>query len=98
MTLAELERLLNSKRRVLKEEAQKRASFDYALAELIGASVARIYSKSAKFPSLQEVYPSLFDDVDAQEQKQMQKEQAFAIKLRQFAQAHNKRLKEVKDG
>ena len=61
MTLGELERAMASKRRIEKSRIKEKASFDYILAELIGRSVARIYSKDSKFPEIYDAYPSLFE-------------------------------------
>ena len=52
MSVAELLRAVSSKKRQLKQQAQERASADYILADLIGRSVARIYSSSATIPSI----------------------------------------------
>ena len=78
MTMGELERLFESNKRVQLRKARERASFDYALAELIGRSVARIYSSSAQMPEIYEVYPTLFDSKEAQERKQAQKAELSA--------------------
>ena len=69
MTIVEIERAINSKRRVKKIEAQEKASFDYTLADLIGKSVSRIYNSSNKIPEINEVYPSLFASQEVEEQR-----------------------------
>ena len=96
MTLAELNRSLLSKRRVLELKAKERASYDYILADLIGRSVARVYSSSAKLPSIAEAYPSLFNQEEIQEQQQAQKDQLSALRFKQFAESFNKRFEEVR--
>ena len=58
MTMAELERAIESKKRVDKLRLQEKATFDYTLANLIGKSISRIYSSSNKMPDISEVYPS----------------------------------------
>lgn len=96
MTLAELWRLIESKKRIQKREQQEKASFDYILADLIGRSVARLYSSSAKLPEISEMYPTLFDSKDIQEKKQEKQMELSALRFKQFAQAHNKKMsKEV---
>lgn len=90
MTIAELERAIESKKRVKKIQDQEKAAFDYALADMIGRSVARIYSSTAKMPELYEIYPSLFDSEDIQEQKQTQQDELSALRFKQFAQNYNK--------
>ena len=96
MTIAELERLVKSKKRVMKQqaeaEAKLRASFDYTLADLIGRSVARIYSNSARLPEIAEVYPSLFDREEVETKKAQKKQELSALRFRQFAQSFNKRF------
>lgn len=93
MTIAELERLIESKKRVKKIRDQEKASFDYALADMVGRSIARIYSSSARMPELYEIYPSLFDSEEMQERKQEQKDNLSALRFKQFAQAYNKKNK-----
>lgn len=95
MTIAELERAIESRRRVKKMEAQERASYDYTLANLIGKSIARIYSSANKMPDISEAYPSIFDSKDIQNQKQIKKAELSAARFRQFAQTYNKKYKEV---
>lgn len=95
MTLAEIERAVESKKRVKKIQDQERAAFDYALADMIGRSVSRIYSSSAKLPELYEIYPALFDKEEIQEKQQTQKDELFALRFRQFAQNYNNKNKGV---
>lgn len=91
MTLAELERLFESKRRMKKQKAQEQAYFDYQLADLIGVSVGRIYNKSTKMPSVEEAYPNIFDAFDAEE-KQKKQDELSAARFKQFAEAFNKKF------
>lgn len=95
MTIAEVNREIESKRRVEKIRAQERASYDYLLAELIGRSVARIYSSSARMPEITEAYPSLFDSEEIQEQKKEKQMELYALRFKQFAASYNKKFKEV---
>lgn len=96
MTLAEFDRAVESKRRVDKAQAQQQAIFDYKLADLIGRSIGRLYSSSTKLPELAEAYPSLFNTEEYQEQKQIRQDNISALRFRQFANFHNKKItKEV---
>lgn len=95
MTLAELERLIASKKRVYKAQAQERASFDYILADLIGRSVARVYNSSNTLPEISSAYPTLFDSKEVEEQKATKKAELSALRFRLFANSFNKRFKEV---
>jgi hypothetical protein len=68
---------------------------DYVLADLIGRSIARIHSSSAKLPSLAEAYPSLFDVEEVEDKIQEKKDELSALRIKQFAQSFNSRFKEV---
>lgn len=93
MTLAELERALDSKRRVEKIRAQERASYHYILADLIGRSVARTQSSANRMPEISAVYPSLFDSQEIEEKKAEQKAELSALRFKLFANAHNEKFK-----
>lgn len=96
MTLAELIRAIDSKKRIQKERAREKASFDYVLADLIGRSISRIYSSSNAMPQIAEAYPSLFDSEELQEKRQEKKNELSVLRFKQFAQSYNKRFnKEV---
>lgn len=96
MTLAEVNRAANSKIRITKIEDEKKAQFDYILADLIGRSVSRIYSSSSKMPTLSEAYPSLFSKEEEKEKIQQKKNELSALRFKQFANSHNNRFnKEV---
>lgn len=95
MTPGEVFRAIESKKRVLKIEAQEKASYDYILADLIGRSMARLYNSSATYPELGAVYPSLFDTQEIEQKKQEKKTELSAIRFKQFADSHNKKYKEA---
>ena len=95
MTIAELERYIESRKRRLKDEEQRKASFDYILADLIGRSVARVYNSSNEMPAISAVYPTLFDSEEEQERIQETKVNLSAARFRQFAESFNKNYKEV---
>ena len=97
MTPGEVFRAIESRKRVLKVEAQERASFDYILADLIGRSIARIYSSAARYPELSAAYPALFDTQEIEQKKQEKKIELSAIRFKQFADSHNKKYKEGKE-
>lgn len=93
MTLAELTRAIDSKKRIQKAEAQEKASMDYILADLIGRSIGRLYSSSANMPDINTVYPSLFDNQQIEEAKSKKQAELSAIRFKQFANIHNNRFK-----
>lgn len=91
MTFAEINRFIASAKR----KEQRKASFDYILADLIGHSVARVHNSANRMPTLSEAYPTLFDKEEEEEKIQEQKDKLSAARFKQFAQSYNKKLKEV---
>lgn len=94
MTLAELERYIDSKKRVMKVEAQERATYDYILGDLIGRSIARVYSSSAKYPEIYDVYPTVFDKEKIEDAKRERTMELSALRFKQFAESFNKQFAE----
>lgn len=94
MTFAELDRALSSKKRTIRAEARERATFDYILADLIGRSLSRVYSSSNKLPSIEEVYPSLFDSEEISQKKAEKRQELSILRFKQFTESYNKRFKE----
>ena len=95
MSIAELIRQIESKKRIEKRTLQERATYDYILADLIGRSIARIHSSVNKLPSLEDAYNGLFDSEELKEERQRQIDELSAIRFRQFAQHFNKKFEEV---
>lgn len=92
MTLAEAVRAIESKKRQQKAAAQEKATFDYIHADLVGRSIARIYSSTNHLPRLNEVYPSLFDSEEIKAQEEAKKMELSAIRFKAFAQSFNNRF------
>lgn len=88
-----MERAIQSNKRVEKRKAQERANFDYILADLIGRSISRIYSSSAKMPEINEAYPALFDEAEINQKKQEKQQELYIARFKQFANSHNAKLK-----
>lgn len=98
MTLTELNRYADSYKRVQKRKAQEKAYADYRLADLIGYSIARIYSSDAKYPEIYDVYPAFFDKEAIEEARQEAENQKTFEWLKQFADSfNNSDTKEGKD-
>lgn len=98
MTLAELERYAASFARVQKRRAQEEAFANYRLADLIGYSMARLYSKDAKYPEIYDVYPAIFDKEAIEEARDKERDKRANEWLTQFAESFNKsKTKEGKD-
>ena len=94
LTPLEVNKVIESRNRVKKVEAQEKASFDYILASLIGRNIARIMDGKTTLPRVEEVYTELFADrqEEIKAQEEARKAELFAIQLRQFAQAHNEKM------
>lgn len=95
MTISELVRFIESRKRVIEIEAKEKATYDYILADLIGRSVARIHSSANHYPTLAEAYPSLFSTEEEKEAIQTKKDELSALRFKQFAQAYNKKFEEA---
>lgn len=95
MTPAEIERYIDSRNRVKEQEMKERAIFDYNLANLIGISVSRIYSKSNKFPSIEEAYPTLFKKEEIEQVKEDKITEQSVANFMAFADNFNSRFREV---
>ena len=95
MTFAEIERAVNSKVRILKLQAQEKATYDYILAQLITKGVSKVLGDKSDFPSIEETYPGVFDDVIAERKAKAeeQKMNLSALRFKQFAQSYNSNFK-----
>lgn len=93
MTIGEISRYIKSKKRTILLEAKEKASLNYIQADLIGRSIARLYSKSSKMPSISEVYPSLFNDEELEEKEMERRDKLSIMRFEQFALAHNQKFK-----
>ena len=95
MTLAEVQRAVKSKIRVQKIEVREKATYDYIQAQLIIKGISQVLGDKSDFPTLEETYPGVFDDV-AEEQKakiEQQKMNLSALRFKQFAQSYNSNFK-----
>lgn len=97
MTLAEFNRLIESKQRVQKVEAQEKATYDYILADLVGRSLARAFSNSVKYPEIYEAYPSLFDKEAIEDSREQRRMELSAQRFKDFVESFNKQLKDKED-
>lgn len=97
MTFAEIERAVNSLIRIKKRQLQEKASFDYILAGLITKGVSKVLGDKGTYPTIEEAYTGIFDDVIAERQAKIeeQKINLSALRFKQFAKSYNERLKEV---
>lgn len=68
---------------------KEKAIMDYQLANMIGLSVARLMDKNAKYPKIEELYPSLFE-VENTQPKQIDWRIAKE-RLMKYTDAHNRK-------
>ena len=95
MTFSEIHRAVKSRIRVLKLQSQEKASYDYILAQLITKGVARVLGDKSDYPTIEQAYQGLFDDVIAQKEAKIQEQKMnlSALRFKQFAQSYNSNLK-----
>lgn len=95
MTPGEVIRAIESKNRVIKLEAQEKANYDYIQANLIVKGISIVLGEKSAFPTIQEAYPKLFDElIKQQEEKiQEQKTELSVLRFMQFAQSYNDKFK-----
>ena len=91
MTIAELNRKLESYRRLEKIRAKEKATFDYSLATLIGRAFGA--SEQHPFPDIFTAYPAIFEDEIKKAEEDYSARQAELAKIRflQFAESHNRK-------
>ena len=95
MTPGEVNRFIESKNRVRKIETQEKASYDYILAGLIVKGVSITLGDKSSYPTIQEAYPSIFDDIAKEQEEKIQEQRMnlSTLRFKQFAQSYNERLK-----
>jgi hypothetical protein len=93
-TLAEIERRLSSIKKIQDRNNKEKAYFIYSLSNLITISMARLYSKEATMPTLEECFPEFFNSEEIVQEKEEQQANISAIRFRMFADSFNKRYRE----
>ena len=93
MTIAEVNRAILSKVRIIKANDRKKAEFDYMLAQLIGINVGMCFSGKTELPPIAEIYPTLFKEnfEKEEEEKARRVSELSALRFMEFAKAHNKK-------
>lgn len=95
MTFAEIQRAVNSAIRVRKLQHQEKATYDYILANLITKGVSKVLGDKSAYPTIEEAYPGIFDDLITEKQAKVeeQKMNLSALRFKQFAQSYNSHFK-----
>ncbi len=95
MTPGEVRRAIDSRNRIIKIEAQEKAAYDYIQAQLIIKGIGICLGDKTAFPTKQEAYPGLFDEIAKDQEQKIQEKRAelSAARFRQFAQSYNNKFK-----
>lgn len=92
MTIAELDRYVDSRKRILKLEAKEKASSNYIQAVLIGRVMLSAFDSNITIPKIHEVYPTLFEENKvAEEQLIEQQDLLSALRFQKFAKSFNEK-------
>lgn len=83
---------MRSARRVEKQRAQEKASFDYILADLIGRSNSRVHSSANKMPEMADAYSTLFNSDEIKIKKAEKQAELSALRFKEFAQSYNQKF------
>lgn len=96
MTYGEIVLVLRAHSMKKKASLKQLLSLNHSMADLIGASVARLMNKDAKYPTLYEAFPTVFEEERSQEQAREQAREWLIYKerLMTYANAHNKKVGE----
>lgn len=94
MTLREIENCIKSKQRVRRMENQERAIYEYIQSTLIIKGVGIALGSKEEFPTVEQAYPGVFEDLFEKKQNELQqkKDELSALRFRQFAQSYNKKF------
>lgn len=94
MTLREIENYVKSKQRVRRLENQEKATYDYIQATLIVKGVGMMLGSKEEFPSVEQAYPGVFEDLVEKKQEELQtkKDELSALRFKQFAQSYNNKF------
>jgi hypothetical protein len=99
MTLREIDNYIKSRLRVRKLANQEKATYDYIQATLIIKGVGIALGSKEEFPTVEQAYPGIFEDLVEKKQDELQakKDELSALRFRQFAQSYNKKWEVPKE-
>lgn len=94
MTPGEISRAIESKNRIIRIEAQEKATYDYIQATLIVKGISICLGDKSAFPSVHDAYPGIFDDVVQAKSEEIEQKKAelSVLRFKQFAQSYNKKF------
>ena len=93
MTIGEVVRYIEAQNKIMTMQNQEKASHNYILAMLVVKGVGITLGSKETFPSIDEVYPNLFNDVKEEQKAKVEnkKMELSALRFKQFAQSYNNR-------
>lgn len=97
-TLKEITQFVDAYKKQQQSKLEEQAFFDWQLANLIGSSVARLLSKDAKYPKLEEAYPFVKDSKPQEEENSelTAEERKFSAQMLEWAMAMNRKQEKKK--
>lgn len=98
-TFREVEYTISAKKQAHENEVRAKVMLEYQMVDLMAASVGRLLSKEIKFPKVEDIYPTLFEqgiDVSMKEKRQEAENELLALKWKQYAIGHNEALRKSK--
>lgn len=98
MTIGEVYRYITAQRKIEKVKVQEKATFDYILANLISKGFCIAMGDKGAYPTIEEAYPTVFDDIKEEKEEKIQenKDKLSVLRFKQFAQSYNSKFnKEV---
>ena len=97
MTIAELNRFVESWKRNYTRQEKERAAHNYILAGLVGKCVASYFSNNIEMPKIEEVYSNLFEEKveETKNEKENLTTDASVARFMQFVNFHNKKFNKV---
>ena len=97
-TLKEITQFVDAYKRQQQNKLEEQAFFSWQTANLIGSSVARLLSKDAKYPKLEEAYPFVKDDKPQEEENSelTAEERKFSAQMLEWAMAMNRKQEKKK--
>lgn len=93
MTLGEIERFAKSYKRREEKRLKEKAFLYYRLADLIGISNGRYYTKHFSYPEIYEVFGGIFEEEEIETKKQEERDRKSIELIRHFYE-QNKKIKE----
>ena len=97
-TLKEIMQCVDAYKQQQQNKLEEQAFFSWQTANLIGSSVARLLSKDAKYPKLEEAYPFVKDSKPQEEENSelTAEERKFSAQMLEWAMAMNRKQEKKK--